>query len=229
MGFMPSSFLGLPSVSQTFLGLKEAGKDRDAQRDANNANIASAREAEKWSSSEAQKQMDFQERMSGSSHQREVTDLQKAGLNPLLSVNSGASSPSGSMGSGYTSVSEALPSEFKGMAAIAGSGREVLNMLQNMQESQSRIGLNSDLGRKARADAGLADTSAKRMSSEAYIEGMKKDYLEKFMNSAKSWWNEEKKHLGSPWSDDRNRSLKVVPGNGPDKGLTDLYGPGGYE
>lgn len=55
----------------------------------NNANIESAK-----------KQMEFQERMSSSSHQREVKDLISAGLNPVLSVNNGASSPMGA----YSSV-----------------------------------------------------------------------------------------------------------------------------
>lgn len=49
-----------------------------------------------FNAQQAQNQMDFQERMSNTSHQREVKDLIAAGLNPVLSANGGASSPSGS-------------------------------------------------------------------------------------------------------------------------------------
>lgn len=63
-----------------------------------------------WSAEQAQKQMDFQERMARNAHQYEVEDLKAAGLNPILSASggNGASAPSGAMATPDTSNTRLL-------------------------------------------------------------------------------------------------------------------------
>lgn len=94
-----------------------------------------------FSAAQAKQQMDFQERMSGTAHQREVADLKAAGLNPLLSVNSGASSPSGSSGSGAMgqgATADVVPE----IGPSVASSRDAISFLQALRESNSRIRLN---------------------------------------------------------------------------------------
>lgn len=85
---------------------------RATAREANEANYKIMMDARRWDAQQAKKQMDFQERMSSTAHQREVRDLIAAGLNPILTATGGAGAAAMS-GASAQSQSPAMEAELK--------------------------------------------------------------------------------------------------------------------
>jgi hypothetical protein len=112
----------------------------------------------------AREQMAFQERMSSTAHQREVKDLRKAGLNPILSSRlGGASSPGGAQPNIENVIGEATKSGVSSALAARIQNAEIGNL-----EAQAE---------KAKADAALAYSHSVESGERTTSEQVRQDQM----------------------------------------------------
>lgn len=144
-----------PLTAGVLTGVAAGGMNYFGQQEANRANEAMSKQ-----------QMEFQAHMSNTAHQREVTDLKAAGLNPILSAGgSGASTPNGStaeMGSPLAGLSKGISQGMDTAVAMRAQNKA-------MDQADESIKLT-----KAQANNTNVDTNVKQNTN---------DFLSKTMNT----------------------------------------------
>lgn len=150
---MPAWLLpALTGAADLIGGLWARNQGRQDQHNANEQNIALAREQMTFQERMAHSAQSFSENMSNTAYQRKVKDLELAGLNPALAYEGGASAPQGVTAGGSQARVE----------NVAASGNAALQLRQQLQ-----MGATSMRNQTAQTQAEVRNKNAATSVSEA--------------------------------------------------------------
>lgn len=127
-------------------------------QETNASNQQIAQDANQFNSAQAVENRAFQERMSNTANQREADDLEKAGLNRIIALGGGASTPSGGAAQATT-----IPKQNAALNSdkLLASALDTRRLKQDIDQSEGQIALTKAQEKTQETQQKLNSSSAK--------------------------------------------------------------------